>query len=112
MGKPSSISTVTFQDFVSLLYNHVYRFKIGFKIGEKELKTDKNLDTWSFVLLFAWVCVDRGMLEFSVTYDADAYTLQIALHRAIDLPPMDVNGLADPYVKLHLLPDSSKGTLL
>lgn len=29
------------------------------------------------------------------------------VNRAANLPPMDTNGLADPYVKLRMLPDSS-----
>ncbi|XP_036382625.1 rabphilin-3A-like isoform X1 [Megalops cyprinoides] len=53
-----------------------------------------------------------GSLEFSLLYDQESSSLQCNILRAKGLKPMDSNGLADPYVKLHLLPGASKSTKL
>uniref|UniRef100_A0A8C8RW99 Rabphilin-3A n=1 Tax=Pelusios castaneus TaxID=367368 RepID=A0A8C8RW99_9SAUR len=53
-----------------------------------------------------------GALEFSLLYDQDNSSLHCTLIRAKGLKPMDSNGLADPYVKLHLLPGASKSNKL
>ncbi|EGW07418.1 Rabphilin-3A [Cricetulus griseus] len=53
-----------------------------------------------------------GALEFSLLYDQDNSNLQCTIIRAKGLKPMDSNGLADPYVKLHLLPGASKSNKL
>uniref|UniRef100_H9G6U8 Rabphilin-3A n=1 Tax=Anolis carolinensis TaxID=28377 RepID=H9G6U8_ANOCA len=53
-----------------------------------------------------------GALEFSLLYDQDKSSLQCTLIKAKGLKPMDSNGLADPYVKLHLLPGASKSNKL
>ncbi|NXJ86205.1 RP3A protein, partial [Trogon melanurus] len=66
-----------------------------------------------------------GALEFSLLYDQENSSLHCTLikakvrfrHRASSfffegLKPMDSNGLADPYVKLHLLPGASKSNKL
>ncbi|XP_044296652.1 rabphilin-3A [Varanus komodoensis] len=53
-----------------------------------------------------------GALEFSLLYDQENSALQCTLLRAKGLKPMDSNGLADPYVKLHLLPGASKSNKL
>ncbi|XP_008845722.1 rabphilin-3A isoform X3 [Nannospalax galili] len=53
-----------------------------------------------------------GALEFSLLYDKDNSTLQCTIIKAKGLKPMDSNGLADPYVKLHLLPGASKSNKL
>ncbi|XP_006015222.1 rabphilin-3A [Alligator sinensis] len=53
-----------------------------------------------------------GTLEFSLLYDQDNSSLQCTLIKAKGLKPMDSNGLADPYVKLHLLPGASKSNKL
>ncbi|MBV95155.1 Rabphilin-3A, partial [Eschrichtius robustus] len=49
-----------------------------------------------------------GALEFSLLYDQDNSSLHCTIIKAKGLKPMDSNGLADPYVKLHLLPGASK----
>ncbi|EMP37140.1 Rabphilin-3A [Chelonia mydas] len=49
-----------------------------------------------------------GALEFSLLYDQEKSSLHCTLIKAKGLKPMDSNGLADPYVKLHLLPGASK----
>ncbi|XP_007573942.1 double C2-like domain-containing protein alpha [Poecilia formosa] len=49
-----------------------------------------------------------GTLEFELRYDASCSELHCTVLRAKGLKPMDFNGLADPYVKLHLLPGASK----
>uniref|UniRef100_A0A670IXX8 Rabphilin 3A n=1 Tax=Podarcis muralis TaxID=64176 RepID=A0A670IXX8_PODMU len=53
-----------------------------------------------------------GALEFSLLYDQENSSLQCTLIKAKGLKPMDSNGLADPYVKLHLLPGASKSNKL
>ncbi|XP_058388257.1 rabphilin-3A [Diceros bicornis minor] len=53
-----------------------------------------------------------GALEFSLLYDQDNSSLNCTIVKAKGLKPMDSNGLADPYVKLHLLPGASKSNKL
>uniref|UniRef100_A0A8C8S375 Double C2 domain alpha n=1 Tax=Pelusios castaneus TaxID=367368 RepID=A0A8C8S375_9SAUR len=53
-----------------------------------------------------------GTLEFDLLYDPDSCTLHCTVLRAKGLKPMDFNGLADPYVKLHLLPGACKANKL
>ncbi|XP_059975635.1 rabphilin-3A isoform X2 [Mesoplodon densirostris] len=53
-----------------------------------------------------------GALEFSLLYDQDKSSLHCTIIKAKGLKPMDSNGLADPYVKLHLLPGASKSNKL
>uniref|UniRef100_A0A8C5LM93 Rabphilin-3A n=1 Tax=Leptobrachium leishanense TaxID=445787 RepID=A0A8C5LM93_9ANUR len=53
-----------------------------------------------------------GSLEFSLSYDQANNSLQCTIIKAKGLKPMDSNGLADPYVKLHLLPGASKANKL
>ncbi|XP_053557670.1 rabphilin-3A [Bombina bombina] len=53
-----------------------------------------------------------GALEFSLHYDQDNSSLHCTIIKAKGLKPMDSNGLADPYVKLHLLPGASKANKL
>ncbi|XP_035386026.1 rabphilin-3A isoform X2 [Electrophorus electricus] len=53
-----------------------------------------------------------GALEFSLLYEQEHNSLHCNIIRAKGLKPMDSNGLADPYVKLHLLPGASKSTKL
>ncbi|XP_051990967.1 rabphilin-3A-like [Xyrauchen texanus] len=53
-----------------------------------------------------------GALEFSLLYDQGNNSLHCSIIRAKGLKPMDSNGLADPYVKMHLLPGASKSNKL
>lgn len=53
-----------------------------------------------------------GSLEFGLLYDQESNSLHCSILKAKGLKPMDSNGLADPYVKLHLLPGASKSTKL
>ncbi|KAM9306254.1 rabphilin-3A [Pholidichthys leucotaenia] len=53
-----------------------------------------------------------GSLEFSLMYDQENHALHCCIIKAKGLKPMDSNGLADPYVKLHLLPGASKSNKL
>uniref|UniRef100_A0A8C6PKQ8 Rabphilin 3A homolog n=1 Tax=Nothobranchius furzeri TaxID=105023 RepID=A0A8C6PKQ8_NOTFU len=53
-----------------------------------------------------------GSLEFGLLYDQESNSLHCSILKAKGLKPMDSNGLADPYVKLHLLPGASKSNKL
>ncbi|XP_031681767.1 rabphilin-3A-like [Oncorhynchus kisutch] len=53
-----------------------------------------------------------GLLEFILHYEQGNNTLRCNIVKAKGLKPMDSNGLADPYVKLHLLPGASKSNKL
>nr|XP_023664400.1 rabphilin-3A-like isoform X5 [Paramormyrops kingsleyae] len=53
-----------------------------------------------------------GSLDFSLLYEQSNNCLQCSIIKAKGLKPMDSNGLADPYVKLHLLPGASKSNKL
>ncbi|XP_065830885.1 rabphilin-3A-like isoform X2 [Oscarella lobularis] len=53
---------------------------------------------------------DRGALQVSLQYQTDKKKLVVGILQAVGLPPMDSNGLADPYVKCYLLPDKNKKT--
>ncbi|XP_061627078.1 double C2-like domains, delta isoform X3 [Phyllopteryx taeniolatus] len=53
-----------------------------------------------------------GTLEFTLLFDQENNCLHCTIHKAKGLKAMDSNGLADPYVKLHLLPGASKANKL
>ncbi|EOB06973.1 Double C2-like domain-containing protein beta, partial [Anas platyrhynchos] len=57
-------------------------------------------------------CTALGTLDFSLLYDQENNALHCTINKAKGLKPMDHNGLADPYVKLHLLPGASKANKL
>ncbi|KAM8797199.1 double C2-like domain-containing protein beta [Eudromia elegans] len=57
-------------------------------------------------------CTALGTLDFSLLYDQENSALHCTISKAKGLKPMDHNGLADPYVKLHLLPGASKANKL
>uniref|UniRef100_A0A8C5BRT9 C2 domain-containing protein n=1 Tax=Gadus morhua TaxID=8049 RepID=A0A8C5BRT9_GADMO len=62
-----------------------------------------------------WFCplsATLGSLEFSLLYEQESSSLHCSILKAKGLKPMDSNGLADPYIKLHLLPGASKSTKL
>lgn len=53
-----------------------------------------------------------GTMELALTYDPINLTLHCAVYRAKNLIPMDINGLADPFCKLNILPDAKNYTRL
>ncbi|XP_055360226.1 double C2-like domain-containing protein alpha isoform X4 [Betta splendens] len=53
-----------------------------------------------------------GTLEFDLLYERETSSLHCTVLKAKGLKPMDFNGLADPYVKLHLLPGACKANKL
>lgn len=53
-----------------------------------------------------------GTMELALTYDPVNLTLHCAVYRAKNLIPMDINGLADPFCKLNILPDAKTFTRL
>ncbi|CAB1312085.1 unnamed protein product, partial [Coregonus sp. 'balchen'] len=53
-----------------------------------------------------------GTLEFDLLYERATSSLHCTIIKAKGLKPMDFNGLADPYVKLHLLPGACKANKL
>ncbi len=54
----------------------------------------------------------RGHLKLDIKLEKTAkdITLTVAIFGARELLPADLNGLADPYVKLYVFPDPSKST--
>ncbi|KAM6951343.1 double C2-like domain-containing protein alpha [Aplochiton taeniatus] len=53
-----------------------------------------------------------GTLEFDLLYERATSSLHCTVLKGKGLKPMDFNGLADPYVKLHLLPGACKANKL
>lgn len=53
-----------------------------------------------------------GTMDLSLTYDPNNSTLHCTIYRAKNLIPMDMNGLADPYCKVNILPTTKTATRL
>ncbi|KAL1023539.1 hypothetical protein UPYG_G00042140 [Umbra pygmaea] len=68
--------------------------------GEDVLDSDDDDETY------------LGTLEFTLLFDHENNCLHCTIQKAKGLKAMDSNGLADPYVKLHLLPGASKANKL
>ncbi|XP_072319074.1 double C2-like domains, gamma [Eucyclogobius newberryi] len=81
----------------------------GFKDGERRAENDGDKEE-----VFDSDDEDTylGTLEFTLHFDQENNILHCTINKAKGLKAMDSNGLADPYVKLHLLPGASKANKL
>ncbi|KAK7929002.1 hypothetical protein WMY93_005397 [Mugilogobius chulae] len=81
----------------------------GFKDGERKVENEGDKED-----VFDSDDEDTylGTLEFTLHFDQDNNCLHCTINKAKGLKAMDSNGLADPYVKLHLLPGASKANKL
>lgn len=46
-----------------------------------------------------------GTIDLTLAYDPLTDTLHVLVHRAKNLQAMDINGLADPFCKLDIIPE-------
>ena len=53
-------------------------------------------------------CSGLGLLDFDIIWREAFNILTITLIRARSLRSADINGLSDPYVKIHLVPGVAK----
>ena len=49
---------------------------------------------------------NNGSLTFSMHFVPSENQLRVRIIKAADLPPKDVTGTSDPYVKVQLLPET------
>lgn len=56
------------------------------------------------------VDLSLGTMDLSLTYDPINSTLHCTVYRAKNLTPTDINGFADPYCKLNILPTTKTST--
>uniref|UniRef100_A0A8C2F1G4 Double C2-like domains, delta n=1 Tax=Cyprinus carpio TaxID=7962 RepID=A0A8C2F1G4_CYPCA len=80
--------------------------------GEKDRKRDREQDENGEFADSDDDDTYLGTLEFNLLFDQENNCLHCTIHKAKGLKAMDSNGLADPYVKLHLLPGASKANKL
>jgi hypothetical protein len=59
-------------------------------------------------ILYSSFGLGLGLLDFDIIWREAFNILNITLIRARCLRSADINGLSDPYVKLHLLPGVAK----
>lgn len=51
-----------------------------------------------------------GKVQLTISYSADRKRLIVVVHKCADLLPCDDDNLADPYVRIYLLPDKSSAS--
>ncbi|XP_048779996.1 extended synaptotagmin-2-like isoform X3 [Ostrea edulis] len=51
----------------------------------------------------------RGRIQLTFRYSSQRQKLVVVVHKCLNLLPCDSDNLADPYVKMYLLPDKSSG---
>ena len=57
---------------------------------------------------FGFIFKGLGLLDFDIIWREAFNILTVTLIRARCLRSADINGLSDPYVKLHLIPGVAK----
>lgn len=70
----------------------------------------ENQIYWIAEILKSETGQDYGTLEVSLRYDPADHCLQCKVERARRLKPMDIQGLADPFCKLNILPVGKAST--
>jgi len=101
------VSQWSFINDLKLTLNFLFSVSKDAKEAKNKANEDDNMSKKSVETIESRL-KDLGEIEFTLDYDFVNQELSVSVLQCKRLPPMDLSGKSDPYVKCYILPEKKK----